>query len=154
MEHWLIQYFWIFYVIEFLDRLKFCTVPRTLLNFLGHFEFFRPLWILDHLKFLQFLVIFAVLALVAGPRLHTCINCDCTCNLTTLPLYAVYFGKVKEPLPCQTPKLTIMYLHALIGFQICFQNESVVGVLSKFWAFMLKFPTWHFSGHSARNLRK
>ena len=41
-------------------------------NFLGHFEFFRPLWILDHLKFLQFLSIFAVLALVAGPRLHTC----------------------------------------------------------------------------------
>ena len=41
-------------------------------NFLGHFEFFRPLWILDHLKFLQFLLIFAVLALVAGPRLHTC----------------------------------------------------------------------------------
>ena len=104
MEHWLIQYFWIFFVIEFLDHLKFCTVLRPLLNFLGHFwicsylgrswifwtawilyctqdtfefsrplfEFFRRLWILDHLKFLQFLSIFAVLALVAGPRLHTC----------------------------------------------------------------------------------
>ena len=44
------------------------------------------------------------------------LNCDCTCNLTTLPLYDVYFSKVKEPLPCQLWNWLMMTLHALIGF--------------------------------------
>ena len=139
--------------LNFLDRLNFCTVPRTLLNFLGHFEFFRPLWILDHLNFLQFLVIFAVLAFVAGPRSHTCINCDCT-------VIWLYFHSMVFTLARWRKHYLVklwnwlwwpyMYLLAFPRFQIVF----VVGVLSKFWALMLKFPTWHLSGHSARNLRK
>ena len=57
------------------------------------------------------------------------LNCDCTCNLTTLPLYVVYFS-MEEALPCQTLKSTMMTLHALIGFP-SFPNRIRCGGLIK-----------------------